>query len=112
VYEPTGAVAVISPWNYPLGMALWGIVPNLVVGNTVVFKISEECPLMGKLIEEVMNNHNLPEGVFSEVYGAGDVGEKLARSDIDLFRFTGSSKVGQFLYTVAADKFIKVVLEM
>lgn len=112
VYEPFGTTAVITPWNFPFGMAIWGIIPNLIVGNTVVFKISEECPLVGKLIEEVMNNHDLPKGVFSEVYGAGDVGEKLSKSDIDFIWFTGSTKVGQFLYKTAAEKFIKVILEM
>jgi len=112
VYEPFGTTAVITPWNFPFGMAIWGIIPNLIVGNTVVFKISEECPLMGKLIEEVMNNHNLPKGVFSEVYGAGKVGEKLSKSDIDFIWFTGSTKVGQLLYKTAAEKFIKVILEM
>lgn len=112
VYEPLGATAVIAPWNYPLGMAIWGIFPNLLAGNTVVFKISEECPLVGKLIEEIMNSHNLPAGVFSEVYGNGEVGQKLAESDIDLIWFTGSSRVGRLLYKIAADKLIKVILEM
>ena len=112
VYEPFGTIAVITPWNFPFGMAIWGIIPNLIVGNTVVFKISEECPLVGKLIEEVMNNHDLPKGVFSEVYGAGDIGEKLSQSDINFIWFTGSTKVGQSLYKTAADKFIKVILEM
>ncbi|MFC1626577.1 aldehyde dehydrogenase family protein [Patescibacteria group bacterium] len=112
IYEPIGTTAVITPWNFPFGMAIWGIIPNLIVGNTVVFKISEECPLMGKLIEKVINNHNLPKGVFSEVYGAGDVGEKLSKSDIDFIWFTGSTKVGQSLYKTAAEKFIKVILEM
>ncbi len=111
VYEPFGTAAVITPWNFPFGMAIWGIVPNLIAGNTVVFKISEECPLMGKLIEEVMAKH-LPEGVFSEVYGAGDAGEKLARSGIDFIWFTGSTRVGKLLYKIAAEKFIKVLLEM
>ncbi|MHA1918011.1 MAG: aldehyde dehydrogenase family protein [Candidatus Ranarchaeia archaeon] len=112
VYEPWGTVATITPWNYPLEMPIWGIFPNLLVGNTVVLKVSEECPLVGKLLEEVMNNHNLPEGVFSEVYGDGKVGEKLVNENIDLIWFTGSSKVGMNLYKVAADKFIKVILEM
>jgi len=112
IYEPFGTAAAISPWNFPFGMAIWGIVPNLLAGNTVVFKISEECPLMGKLIEEVLTTHNLPEGVFSEVYGAGDVGQKLAESEIDLIWFTGSTRVGKLLYKIAAEKFIKVVLEM
>lgn len=111
-YEPTGVVAAIAPWNFPFGMAVWGIFPNLIAGNTVVFKTSEECPLTGKLIEEIINNHNLPEGVFSEVYGAGDVGKMLTESDVDLIWFTGSTRTGKALYRTAADKFIKVVLEM
>lgn len=112
IYEPFGVAAVITPWNYPFGMAIWGIVPNLLVGNTVVFKISEECPLAGKLIEEVFLSHNLPEGVFSEVYGSGDTGKQLSEADINLIWFTGSSGVGKSLYKTAADKFIKAVLEM
>lgn len=112
VYEPFGTAAVISPWNFPFSMAIWGIIPNLLVGNTVVFKTSEECPLIGKLIEEVMTSHNLPKGVFAEVYGAGEVGQKLAESEVNLVWFTGSTKVGKLLYKIAADKFIKVVLEM
>ncbi len=111
VYEPLGTAAVITPWNYPFGMAVWGIFPNLIAGNTVVFKTSEECPLIGKLVEDVIAKH-LPKGIFSEVYGAGDVGEKLARSDVNLIWFTGSSRVGKLLYKIAADKFIKVVLEL
>lgn len=111
-YEPYGVVAAIAPWNFPFGMAIWGIFPNLIAGNTVVFKASEECPLTGKLIEDIIKNHNLPEGVFSEVYGAGDVGKQLVEGDIDLIWFTGSTKTGKSLYKTAADKFIKVVLEM
>lgn len=112
VYEPYGVAAVIAPWNFPFGMAVWGIFPNLVAGNTVVFKISEECPLTGKLIEEIILNHDLPEGVFAEVYGSGDVGKKLAESNINLIWFTGSTRTGKSLYKIAADKFIKAVLEM
>lgn len=112
VYEPYGTVAVISPWNFPLSVAIWGILPNLIVGNTVIFKISEECPLVGKLIEEVMIGAGLPEGVFSEIYGAGDIGHKLATSDVDLLWFTGSTQVGKEIYKIAAEKFIKAILEM
>jgi acyl-CoA reductase-like NAD-dependent aldehyde dehydrogenase len=112
VYEPYGVAASIAPWNFPFGMAVWGIFPNLIAGNPVVFKISKECVLVGKLIEEIILNHNLPTGVFSEVYGTGDVGKKLAESDINLIWFTGSTEVGKSLYKTAADKFIKVVLEM
>ncbi len=109
IYEPIGVAAVITPWNHPFGMFVWGVIPNLLVGNTVVFKISEECPLTGKLIEEIMQ---LPEGVFSEVYGAGDVGWKLVNDDINLIWFTGSTKTGHALYKLAGEKFIKAVLEL
>lgn len=112
VYEPFGVAGVITPWNFPFGMAIWGIIPNLLAGNTVVFKISEECPLVGKLMEEVFLNHKLPKGVFAEVYGAGETGRQLSENDINLIWFTGSTKVGKSLYKTAADKFIKVVLEM
>lgn len=113
VYEPYGVAAVISPWNFPFGMAIWGIVPNLIAGNTVVFKISEECPLVGKLVEKAFSNHDLPTGVFSEVYGAGDVGRQLSEAEgIDLIWFTGSTRTGKSLYKTAAEKFIKPILEM
>ncbi|MBU4099668.1 aldehyde dehydrogenase family protein [Patescibacteria group bacterium] len=112
VYEPFGVAAVITPWNFPFGMAIWGIVPNLLIGNTVVIKTSEECPLVGKFIEEVFLNHNLPEGVFAEVYGAGEVGRQLSESDVNFIWFTGSTNAGKSLYKTAADKFIKVLLEM
>lgn len=112
VFEPYGVAAAIAPWNFPLGMAIWAIFPNLIAGNTVVFKTSEECPLTGRLLEEVILNHNLPEGVFAEVYGAGDVGKKLSESDVNLIWFTGSTRTGKALYKTAADKFIKAILEM
>lgn len=111
-FEPYGVAAAIAPWNFPFGMVVWGIFPNLVAGNTVVFKTSEECPLVGKLIEQIVLKHDLPEGVFAEVYGAGDVGRKLSESDINLIWFTGSTRTGKSLYKTAADKFIKAVLEM
>lgn len=112
VYEPIGTTASIVPWNFPFGNFLWGVIPNLIAGNTVVFKHSEECPLTGKLIEEMMSELNLPKGVFSEVYGDGKVGKQLVSQDIDLIWFTGSSKVGKKLYEIAGKKFVKTILEL
>lgn len=112
IYEPFWTSAVITPWNFPFGMAIRWIIPNLIAGNTVVFKISEECPLVWKLIEKIINKHNLPKWVFSEIYGAWDIGEKLSKSDINLIWFTWSTKVWQILYKTAWEKFIKAILEM
>ncbi len=112
VYEPFGVAAVITPWNYPFGMFVWGVIPNLLAGNVVIFKHSEECPLTGRLIEEIIKTTELPKGVFSEVYGNGKTGRLLIKQNINLIWFTGSSAVGKEIYKEAAQKFIKAVLEM
>lgn len=111
-YEPMGVAAVIAPWNFPFSNFIWGVIPNLVAGNTVMFKHSEECPFFGKLIEEIFEQAKFPDGVFLEIYGDGKIGDFLAHQDIDLISFTGSTKVGQYLYKVAAEKFIPVRLEL
>ena len=112
VYESRGVTAVITPWNHPYGMFVWGVIPNLVAGNTVVYKASEECPLSGQLIEEIIKSVNFPKGVFTEIYGAGDVGERLLHEPIDFIWFTGSTAVGKKIYQIAAEKFIGAVMEL
>ncbi|HVZ12479.1 MAG TPA: aldehyde dehydrogenase family protein [Patescibacteria group bacterium] len=111
-YEPIGTAAVITPWNFPVSNFVWGAGQNLIAGNTVIYKTSEECPLFGKLLEETINSAGLPEGVFSEIYGDGTVGDFLTHQDINLISFTGSTKVGKYLYQVGGEKFIKVVCEL
>jgi acyl-CoA reductase-like NAD-dependent aldehyde dehydrogenase len=111
-YEPHGVAAVIAPWNFPISNFAMGAVQPLLAGNTVVYKVSEEVPLFGKLLDEMVADAGWPNGVFNQVYGDGSVGEKLARSDIDALHFTGSSAVGKKLYQIAAEKFIPVHLEL
>jgi succinate-semialdehyde dehydrogenase/glutarate-semialdehyde dehydrogenase len=110
--EPIGVSANITPWNFPLSNFVWSVGQTLVSGNTVVYKTSEEVPLSGKLIEKVVENSSLPEGVFSEIYGDGEVGKILVNGNVDLICFTGSTTVGKYLYKVASEKFIKVFLEL
>ena len=111
-YELWGTVAVISPWNFPFGMAMWGIIPNLLVGNTVVFKTSEECPLAGRLLEDIFSQVEFPEGVFGVVHGDGVVGDILTDQDVDMIWFTGSTKTGKYLYKKAGEKFIPALMEL
>jgi acyl-CoA reductase-like NAD-dependent aldehyde dehydrogenase len=112
-FEPKGVAGISIPWNYPFSLFVWSVVQNLVAGNTVVFKHSEECPLTGKLLEEIGQSVGLPDGVFNAVYGTGkDVGDYLMNGDIDLIWFTGSTPVGKHLYQVAAKKFIPAILEL
>lgn len=110
--EPYGVCAAIAAWNFPIGNFKECVLQDLVAGNTVVFKHSEENPLVGKLIDELMRQADLPAGVFMQVYGGGEVGSLLVDQDVDFISFIGSSKVGRELYKKAAEKFINVRLEM
>lgn len=111
VYEPYGVAAVIAPWNHPFGMFVWGAIPNLIAGNTVVFKHSEECILSGQFIDQVVQGIDVPAGVFQQIYGDGEQGRVLLEQDINLIWFTGSTAVGQAIYQQAGKKFIKAVME-
>jgi acyl-CoA reductase-like NAD-dependent aldehyde dehydrogenase len=112
-FEPRGVIGISIPWNYPFCNFVWGVIQNLVVGNTVVCKHSEECPLTGKLLEDIILSTKLPDGVFNEIYGEGHgVGNYLMNSAIDGIHFTGSTRAGQHLYQVAAKKFIPAILEL
>lgn len=110
-HESIGVAAVIVPWNFPFANFVWGALQSLIAGNTIVFKHSEECPLSGKFIEDMLTVH-LPRGVFNEVYGAGEVGSILVNQDINMIAFTGSTKTGKYLYELAGKKFIKAVMEL
>lgn len=110
--DPYGVAAVIVPWNYPASNFVWGACQALIAGNAVVFKSSEEVPLTSQMIERMMREAGMPEGVFNAVYGRGPVGALLSRQDIDLICFTGSTEVGMSLYRTAAANMIKIVMEL
>lgn len=100
VHEPFGVCAVITPWNYPLGMPIWGIMPNLLAGNAVVFKPSEHTPLCGQEVVDILEKVGLPNGVVNIIHGDGKIGAMLVDSDVDMVWFTGSSRVGQKIYSL------------
>lgn len=110
-YEPIGICAVIIPWNFPLANFIWGAFQSLIVGNVIVLKHSEEVPLCGKFIEDIFSKY-LPKGVLNEVYGDGEIGKFLVEQDISMIAFTGSAKVGKYLYEIAGKKFIKATMEL
>lgn len=111
VREPYGVAAVIVPWNFPLSNWVWQCGQNLLAGNCIVFKHSEETALCCKWIEGLINSV-LPDGVFNVVYGDGKVGAELIEQDVDLICFTGSSATGARVNESAAKRFIPTVLEM
>lgn len=112
VYEPAGVAAVIVPWNFPFSNFTWAVSQNLIAGNTILFKTSEEVPLFGKLLDAAFTEAGIPDGVFNQVYGAGDIGAMILQQDINLVCFTGSTATGRRIYQAAAEKMIPVMLEM
>ena len=102
--EAAGVVATITPWNYPLQMAVWKVIPALAAGCTVVIKPSELTPLTTLTLARFAKEAGLPDGVLNVVTGAGaDVGAALAgHRDVDVVTFTGSTAVGYQVMAAAA----------
>lgn len=114
VHEPVGVCAQITPWNYPLLMAVWKLAPALAAGNCVVFKPSEHAPLSTIKLFEIFHEAGLPKGTANLVLGNGpEVGAVFAESeDVDMITFTGSTRTGQSIAKAAAGNLKKVGLEL
>lgn len=110
-YDPLGVCAAITPWNFPLEMPHWMVLPALVAGNTVVFKPSEETPLTGQLYAELLNEA-LPPDVLLVIHGDEAQGKALVASDVDLIAFTGSRAAGQQILAAASRDLKRVILEL
>jgi len=110
-HDPLGVVGAITPWNFPMSMPSWMILPALATGNTVVFKPSEETPLCGQAYADTLNEV-LPENVLVVIHGADAQGQALVRSDVDMIAFTGSREVGKLIMREASDSLKRVVLEL
>lgn len=102
--EAVGVVATITPWNYPLQMAVWKAIPALAAGCCVVIKPAEITPLTTLTLARLATEAGLPDGVFNVVTGGGaDVGSALAgHRDVDVVTFTGSTPVGRKVMAAAA----------
>ncbi len=94
-YKARGVMAVVGPFNFPAHLPNGHIIPALAMGNTVVFKPSEQTPAVGQLYAELIHKAGLPQGVFNMVQGDGECGRKLViNEDISGILFTGSYDVG------------------
>lgn len=102
--EAVGVVGTITPWNYPLQMAVWKVLPALAAGCAVVIKPCELTPLTTLTLARLAGEAGLPDGVFNVVTGLGaDVGTALAgHRDVDVVTFTGSTLVGRKVMAAAA----------
>jgi len=109
-HDPYGVCAAITPWNFPILMPHWMVLPALITGNTVILKPSEETPLIAQAYADVLNEF-LPAGVLQVVHGR-EQGPALVRADVDLIAFTGSKATGQAIMRSAADGLKRVILEL
>jgi len=111
-YFPMGVIGVISPWNFPLQLAMIPTLSALIGGNTVVLNPSEVTPLTGEVMREMFDAIQLPRGTVEVVQGDGSTGAALVQADIDKLFFTGSLATGRKVMAAAAQKPIPVELEL
>lgn len=110
--KPLGVVASITPWNHPILIAIWHIMPALLAGNTVVIKPSSNTPLSTLLTVEIAAAL-LPPGVLNSVAGAGGLGSALAgHPDVNKVVFTGSTPTGRTIMRMGADNLKRLTLEL
>jgi betaine-aldehyde dehydrogenase len=111
--EPVGVIGQVTPWNYPLMMAIWKFAPALAAGNTVVLKPAETTPMTTIRLAE-MAADVLPKGVLNVVTGPGNpTGEALINHpDVDMLALTGSVDTGKHFARTAADTLKRVHLEL
>ncbi|MFV3126992.1 aldehyde dehydrogenase family protein [Niveispirillum sp. KHB5.9] len=110
--RPLGVVASITPWNYPVLISIWHIMPALVAGNTVVLKPSPYTPLSVLRMIEIANAH-LPPGVLNSVSGDAALGQAMAEHQgIDKIVFTGSTPTGRRIMASGAGNLKRLTLEL
>lgn len=109
--EPFGVVGAISPWNYPMLMAVWKVAPALAAGNCVVLKPAEQSPSACLRLAQLFMEAGGPAGVFNVVNGLGEVaGKALAlHRDVAKISFTGSTEVGKLMLQYAGQSNMKRV---
>jgi len=112
--EPVGVVASITPWNYPIMMAVWKLGPALITGNTVVLKPASWTPLTSLELGKVFADAGLPKGALNVVTGPGaEVGDELSRNPkVDLVSLTGDTATGRTIMAAASGTVKRVQLEL
>jgi alpha-ketoglutaric semialdehyde dehydrogenase len=114
VRSPIGVTGLITPWNFPMAIPSWKIMPALICGNTVVIKPAEDTPLSTHNLVQVLEQVGLPGGVVNVVFGKGTIVGTAILSDphVKLVSFTGSTEVGRIVSEACAPTFKKCHLEM
>ncbi|MEU2688992.1 gamma-aminobutyraldehyde dehydrogenase [Streptomyces hygroscopicus] len=112
--EPIGVVGSVAPWNYPLQMAAWKVLPAIAAGNTIVLKPAELTPLTSLMFAQAATEAGIPDGVVNVVSGTGpEAGEHLvSHPGVAMTSFTGSTAVGKRVAALATATVKRVHLEL
>jgi betaine-aldehyde dehydrogenase len=112
--EPVGVVGSITPWNYPIMMAVWKVAPALIVGNTVVLKPASYTPLTSLELGRAFQDAGLPAGALNIITGPGaEVGDELCRNPkVDMVSLTGDTATGKKIMEAASSTVKRVQLEL
>src|SRR3954454_6366107 len=113
IRQPIGIAGIITPWNFPMAIPCWKMMPALVTGNPVIFKPSSDTPHCATLLVELMAEAGVPPGVASLITGGGaEVGDAIVDNpDVAVISFTGSSTTGKGIATRAGAKLKRLSLE-
>ena len=114
VLEPFGVSLQIVPWNYPVSIFSGMVAQNLIVGNTIVIKPPELCPISSNFYGKIFEEVGVPEGLINIVHGYGEVtGRKLVQhAEVDYIVFTGSPEVASEILKLTADRIIPTHFEL
>ena len=114
VRQPLGVAGIITPWNFPMAIPCWKMMPALVAGNTVVFKPASDTPHCAVLLVELMAEAGFPPGTANLVTGSGaDVGDAIVTNpDVNVISFTGASATGRRIAADAGRRLKRVSLEL
>jgi aldehyde dehydrogenase (NAD+) len=114
VRGPIGVAGIITPWNFPIAIPCWKMMPALVTGNTVVFKPASDTPHCATLLVELMSDAGFPPGTVNLVTGSGgEVGDALVESpDVGVISFTGSTAIGKRIAERAGRRLKRLSLEL
>jgi betaine-aldehyde dehydrogenase len=111
--EPVGVVGQITPWNYPLMMAIWKLGPALAAGCTAVLKPAPTTPITTLMLAELAAEAGIPPGVINVVTGGNEAGQALVEHpDVRMVSLTGSTGTGKKIMKTAADTLKRVHLEL
>jgi betaine-aldehyde dehydrogenase len=111
--EPLGVVGAITPWNYPLMMAIWKIAPAIAAGNSIVLKPAPNTPVTTIELAKIALESGLPAGLINIVTGGAEVGEAICtHADIRMISFTGSTRTGKRIAELASPLVKRVTLEL